>query len=368
MKKIFFIAIAILLIVTALIALWPSKTIKIGFTGDISTGISQIGIEARNACQLYIDELNEAGGIDNRAVELVVLDDQNTVEAFQENMQYFREHDIQYVIGPITSNLAQAVDEERQDIIILSASVSSTILSNQDDYFFRTTASTTLQPAYLIEYLSEYDPLPSVSIVYDVRNQIYVDEFRAYFETNYQGEVVFQCEAGHETFDAEQMAQCLKDKDADLILYIAPALVAANIAQYIHVMDYHPEQFGVMWGMTDELLVAGGDAVEGMKFVYYKYESEDPHYNEAFRASYMELFGVEPSFISGFYYEGISFLCHAIDVASSDRIEDVKAALLSIEYQSLSDPIHLNEYGDRVLQGSINIVVDGNIVDYEHME
>jgi branched-chain amino acid transport system substrate-binding protein len=92
--------------------------IKIGMATTLSGSIALFGEANRNAAQLAVDQLNEAGGVLGRQVELIVRDDQAQPE---EGVNIARdliiEEDIQALLGPVSSGVALAITEvsaERQ--------------------------------------------------------------------------------------------------------------------------------------------------------------------------------------------------------------------------------------------------------------
>jgi branched-chain amino acid transport system substrate-binding protein len=51
-----------------------SSAIKIGFIGALSGDLAALGDEAKNSTLLAVKEINEAGGIDGRQVEVIFED------------------------------------------------------------------------------------------------------------------------------------------------------------------------------------------------------------------------------------------------------------------------------------------------------
>jgi branched-chain amino acid transport system substrate-binding protein len=92
--------------------------ITVGMATTLSGSIALFGEANRNAAQLAVDELNDAGGVLGRPVELIVRDDQAAPE---EGVRIARDliidEDIQALFGPVSSGVALAMTEvsaERQ--------------------------------------------------------------------------------------------------------------------------------------------------------------------------------------------------------------------------------------------------------------
>ncbi len=86
--------------------------IKIGMATTLSGSIALFGEANRNAAQLAVDELNEAGGVLGREVELIVQDDQAAPE---EGVRIARdliiEEGVDALLGPVSSGVALAITE-----------------------------------------------------------------------------------------------------------------------------------------------------------------------------------------------------------------------------------------------------------------
>lgn len=86
--------------------------IRIGMATTLSGSIALFGEANRNAAQLAVDELNEAGGVLGRDVELIVQDDQAAPE---EGVRIARdliiEEGVDALLGPVSSGVALAITE-----------------------------------------------------------------------------------------------------------------------------------------------------------------------------------------------------------------------------------------------------------------
>jgi len=91
-------------------AIAADPPIKIGLTTALSGAASEFGIPMKGSVQLAIDEVNAAGGLLGRKVELVSYDDQLVAETAQTNMRRLLNDDkVDFVIGPAGSGPVLAV-------------------------------------------------------------------------------------------------------------------------------------------------------------------------------------------------------------------------------------------------------------------
>ena len=82
---------------------------KLTRASDLSSKSSQLGVDARNAAQLYINEVNDTGGINGHPVELVVKDDGSDKNKAVLAHNDFNDEGVNYVIGHLTSDMAQTI-------------------------------------------------------------------------------------------------------------------------------------------------------------------------------------------------------------------------------------------------------------------
>ncbi len=102
------------------------EPIKIGMATTLSGSIALFGEANRNAAELAVDQLNEAGGVLGRPVELIVADDQAAPE---EGVRIARDliidEGVSMLLGPVSSGVALAISEvsaERQVPFIVHTS------------------------------------------------------------------------------------------------------------------------------------------------------------------------------------------------------------------------------------------------------
>jgi len=120
----------------------PQQSIKIGYLSSLSGPFTPWGILVRDGMKLAVEEVNAAGGVEGRPLELVERDDRNSpseaVTAFQYMVE--REH-VVATGGTISSDVGLAVsrEAEAQKVpLFLTMSGSDAILTKESRYTFRT--------------------------------------------------------------------------------------------------------------------------------------------------------------------------------------------------------------------------------------
>ncbi len=118
------------------------EPIMIGFLGELTGPFAIWGIPARNGMQLAVEEINAAGGVDGRPLELVVRDTQGTPEEGVTALQGMIERDGVVAVGGIISSdvglATSRVAEAGQVPLFLVKAGSDAILTQDTRYTFRT--------------------------------------------------------------------------------------------------------------------------------------------------------------------------------------------------------------------------------------
>lgn len=132
--------------------------IKIGVYGPFSGGSAPMGLSMRNGVRLAVIEINTAGGVLGRKIELVERDDEAKNERGGQIMQelLFKE-DVSGILGPVNTGVADAstkYSNERKipQIINVSAGakVNDLFATNPDNYIFRIAANDYVQSEMIV--------------------------------------------------------------------------------------------------------------------------------------------------------------------------------------------------------------------------
>lgn len=117
------------------------EPIKIGALTSLTGNFTPWGIQARDGMQLATDEINAAGGVGGRMIELIVIDDQSNAEEAVSGLERMIEDGVVAVGGAISSdvglNTAQFAENAEVPLFLVKAG-SDAILTRDSRYTFRT--------------------------------------------------------------------------------------------------------------------------------------------------------------------------------------------------------------------------------------
>ncbi len=343
------------------------ETVKIGFSGCLTGRLADLGIAGRNAVMMAVNEINAAGGINGRIVELLVKDDQNDAKTAAEADKSLIETGAAAIIGHMTSSMsikALPVANAGETPLISPTSTTNRLIG-LDDYFFRVTSPDKIQSYIIANYAYDNLGLRKIACIYDLSNSDFTEAWLIHFKsafTGFGGEVIAPI-----TFTAGKQFEYFKkstlalESNPDGVLIIAGALNTAMFSQQIRKTGSDTSILSSGWAGTNQLIQYGGSAVEGVVFpqVFNK-ECKTPEYIR-FKADYIEQFGKEPNFAAVCGYEAAQFLFSALH-----RLQDggsLKASLLNTgTFKGLQGDIKIDRFGDAERSQFIISVKDGEFV------
>jgi len=132
----------VLLLLTTGLAAPQVPSVRIAFLGPLSGPFVPWGVLVRDGMRMAVAELNEAGGILGRRVELVERDDRNSPAEAVTALRFLAERErVVAAIGMISSDIGLAVSREAENLrvpAILVMAGSHAILRKSSRYTFRT--------------------------------------------------------------------------------------------------------------------------------------------------------------------------------------------------------------------------------------
>jgi branched-chain amino acid transport system substrate-binding protein len=164
MKRCFFstglfsVTIAILFVFVAGTQAFAAPPIKIGALFSVSGPAAFLGEPERNTAQMVADEINKAGGIKGRKLELVVIDTQgDPAKAVQGANKLIKDDKVVAIIGPSTTGDSMAVIPviEKAGIPLISCAAGSKITDPVKKWIFKTAQNDALAVAKIYEHLNK---------------------------------------------------------------------------------------------------------------------------------------------------------------------------------------------------------------------
>ena len=161
-----------------------SNVIKIGVIAPLTGNYAQYGTAVKDGVELKVNEINKAGGINGKKIELIIADSKGDV---QESVNAFKkmvsQDKVTAVIGEVVSATTQAISDLAQTakVPLISATATSIDVTKGKDYVFRTTFTDPYQGTATAKYIHSKG-IKSVAILTNSSNDYSVGIANAFKE------------------------------------------------------------------------------------------------------------------------------------------------------------------------------------------
>lgn len=166
----FIIIVAILLIVMVYYYNKQQETIHIAFVGPLSGTDTTAGKAMFQAIQLYLDIVNQRGGIQGRKIILDSFDDRNDVgQAKAKALEIAKQNRAVAVIGHWYSSSSMSAGEiyKQQGIPAIAPGSTSIKVTENNEWYFRNIFSSKSSGRFLANYVKQVFQQTTVSIIHE---------------------------------------------------------------------------------------------------------------------------------------------------------------------------------------------------------
>ncbi|MDY7103584.1 MAG: ABC transporter substrate-binding protein [Actinomycetota bacterium] len=144
------------------------EPIRIGLLTSFNGPFAPWGVQVRDGMQLAVDEINEAGGVDGRMLEIAEADDQSNAEEGVAGFERLVEDGVVAIGGTISSDVGLATAELAEELetpLFLVKAGSDAILTADSRYTFRTCLPAAPMVAGPIAQYAEEEGLTNVGAI-----------------------------------------------------------------------------------------------------------------------------------------------------------------------------------------------------------
>ncbi|MAK56469.1 MAG: ABC transporter substrate-binding protein [Pusillimonas sp.] len=321
--------------------------IKIGELNSYKTQPAFLG-PYKNGMELAIEQINEAGGLNGKQVELVIKDDNSTTgDAVRVAEELVSRDQVDVLTGTFLSHIGLAVTDfakQKKAFFLASEPLTDKIVwENGNRYTFRLRPSTYMQVAALVPEAVKMNK-KRWGLVYP--NYEYGQSAAATFKKlmkEAQPDVEFVAEQASPLgkVDAGSVVQALSDADVEAVFNV---LFAADLAKFVRAgsqrnfFDDKPV-ISLLTGEPEYLDPLGNETPEGWVVTGYPWYAIDTPEHKAFLDAYQEKFDDYPRLGSIVGYSAIISLAEGIKKAGSTETEDMIKAFRGLELMSPFGPI-----------------------------
>ncbi|MEG0314826.1 MAG: ABC transporter substrate-binding protein [Erysipelotrichaceae bacterium] len=197
--------------------------IQIGLNYEQSGGVAQYGIAHIEGIEMAIEEINAAGGINGKQVELLKIDNKSDTKEVKSVAQRLADQGAVMILGPSTSGNTMAAYSQAKitKIPTISASATQDSATLEADgsttaYGFKTCFNDSFQGQALANFATEKG-FKKVAVIYDSASD-YANGVKTAFAGKYTGEVVATEAYAKDEKDFNSILTKIKNKGFDAIV------------------------------------------------------------------------------------------------------------------------------------------------------
>lgn len=209
-----------------------TSPIKIGWVGPLTGDISSIGNNALKAAQMAVEEVNAAGGVNGRQIQLIAEDGKcSPKDASDAGNKLINVDKVSVINGGACSGETTAIAPmaEQSHVVMFSWCSSAPNITNAGDYIFRSYPSDAFQGTVGADYAYNKLKKKKVAVFASLGDwgtglkNVFIERFKAL-----GGEVVLADDFNQDTRDFKTEITKMKASGADLIYF--PAYTEAALA------------------------------------------------------------------------------------------------------------------------------------------
>jgi branched-chain amino acid transport system substrate-binding protein len=347
--------IAKLLLVTGLALVFAipalADTIKIGVAGPHTGDLAPYGIPTKEAAEMVVAEINAAGGVLGKQIELVALDDQCKPEIATSVATKLVSEGVSVVIGHVCSGATKAAlgIYKEANVIAISPSATNPPLTQSGDYpnFFRTIAPDDDQGKLAATFATDKLGAKKIAIIHDKGDygKGFADFAKQFVEAGGKAQVVMYEGITPGAMDYSAVVQKIRKEGSDVVIF----------------GGYHPEASKLVSQMNKKrvkVAFIGPDGVKGDGFLEIAGKDAEGVYatgpmdvtayasNKAARSAYNAKYDKEPGTFFDQGYAALQAVIAAIKASGGTDYAGLEKALRSNYVETTVGKIKFDGKGD----------------------
>ena len=327
------------------------KPIKLGVAGPHSGDLASYGIPATRAAKYVVDEINAAGGVLGRPVELLIEDDVCKPEVAANTAAKLVSEGADVVLGHICSGATKAALGTYKDanIIVMSPSATNPDLTQSGDYpnFYRTIASDDMQAKLGVDFTIGTLGAKKIAVLHDKGDygKGYAEFAKKFIEEGGQAQVVLYEGVTPGAVDYSAVVQKIKQSEAEAVIYGGYHPEASKIVTQMRKKKME-QPFVSDDGVKDDTFIkVAKEFAEGV-YASGPNDTSDLPLNQKALEQHQKEFGGDPGAFYKEAYAAALALLNAVKKAGSTEYAAVEKALRSEWVDTPVGKISFDERGD----------------------
>ena len=351
------------------------STIKIGYFGDLSGPTFNYGQSAINGVLMAVDQVNQAGGINGRKLDVVITDDKGSgEEAARLTAKLIDQDKVVAVIGGGTSGNSRAAAPKAQSshVPLIAPSSTDPAVTQVGDYIFRACFVDEFQGEVMASFAVNRLKAEKAAILFDF-NSPYGRGLTNFFQASFKqlgGRIVNEQSYTQGDADFKGQLSAIRASEPDVIYipgYYGDVTVIAKQARQLGLTQ--PLLGGDGWD-APELWQLGGDALNGA-YISTHYSVDDPSPAiQSFVQEYKQRYGnLAPDAHAALAYDAALLLVDAIKRAGTTDGPKLRDALAQTkDFKGVTGSISMDSHRNAVKPAVVIKLMDVRFIYQETIQ
>jgi len=324
---------------------------KIGSILPLTGDAAQWGAEPQKAIQMAVEEINSAGGINGKKLRVVFEDTQASAKLGTTVLNKLITSDkVQVVVGPVASSvmLAIAPIANSNQVVLISPSATSNVLTDAGDYIFRVINSDVIEgSAMAIVIAKEFNHSKGAILATNSAGVVGIgDTFEKTF-TSLGNQILAYEKADEGSVDYKSILVKMKSAKPEFIYAIAYPKETGIMIKQIREAGIAVPIFSAQPAEDPQVVDIAGDAVDGVVYSTTTLTSEvlGTTY-ERFVGNFNTKYSKAPGSFATEAYDAINIVAKALSEGAESGVK-IKEYLYSVKgYKGVSGEMSFDMNGN----------------------
>lgn len=343
-----------------------ATTVKIGGIGPLTGAYANYGLSEKNGAELAVKEINEAGGIAGKQIELSYQDSQgeseSAVNAYGKLMDWGMEVSLGCVLSGENASVVAAARDD--DVLLITPSGSADKCIDGNDKAFRVCFYNSYQGAAAAQYIKDNNMVDTVGILYQSDNDYSVGLYNA-----------FVAKCGELGITIAETQTFTSSTNTDFSTQVS-ALVSSGV-KLVFIPLYAEEASTFLTQahgkFADDVYFFGADGLDGILgkveqdtslannvLMLTPFAADNPAENvQSFVKKYQETYGATPDQFAADAYDAIYAIKAAVEKAGSTSGAALASALTSLTVEGVTGIMTWTADGNTNKPASAILYYDG---------
>lgn len=342
-----------------------SDKVKIGVITPQTGPVSIYGQANEQGIKLAVDEINQAGGIDGKEIELSIMDDKGEITEAVTSYNKLVEEDVDLVIGAFTSKPSLAVAETavNNEIPVITPGGTQEEITEGKANIFRQTFTNSYQGSLLAIFAQDNLNAKTAAILKNSSDDYSTGIAKAFADKAAELgiEIVGEESYGANDTDFKAQLNIIKNANPDILLlpdYYEKLSLIMPQAREVGITSTFIGPDG--WaGFLKSLDKSAYDDVDGSYYNdHFAIDSTEPIVKDFVKA-YQDAYSEDPISPSALGYDSVYLVKQAIEEAGSLDPKALTDALKTIEFAGVTGSFKFDENNNPQKSSTMIKIEDG---------